>query len=202
MDEKKFTKEELRFIKKYDTPSKVQNFLKNIPYNFKETTWSFRKVLKKKTANCLEGALFSAVVLSFHGFRPLMICMEANEDIDHNIFIYKKNGKWGSVAISRDEGLRGRKPVYKTLRSLIVSYYPYYYNSYTKNPKDLTLRGFSDPIDLRRFKGNWMVSDKSLDFIEDYLYTIPYKKLFPGQKGLYSGTRKAKKPNYYYCPKE
>jgi hypothetical protein len=195
------TKEELKVIKKLNSPAKVQKFLDKIHYNFRETTWSFRKVLKKKTANCLEGALLAAFVLSHHGYKQLMVCMEAKEDIDHNIFVYRKNGKWGSIGISRDKELRGRKPIYKTLRALIMSYYPYYYNYYTKDKSDITLRGFSDPIDLRRFKKDWVTSKKNLTFIEDFLYKIPYKKLFPKKKELYKETRKAKK-GYYYSPKE
>ena len=200
MAKPQFTKQELKLISKLNTPSKVQKFLDKIPYNFKDTTWSFRKVVKNKTANCLEGALFAAVILSQHGFKPLIICMEAKEDIDHNIFIYKKNGKFGSVAISRDKKLRGRKPVYKTIRALIMSYYPYYYNYYTGDKSDITLRGFSDPIDLSKFKKDWITSKKNLSFIEDFLYKIPYKKLFPKKKELYKGTRSAKK-GYYYSPR-
>ncbi|MBW2984758.1 hypothetical protein KY361_06580, partial [Candidatus Woesearchaeota archaeon] len=165
----KFTKEELRIIKRLNTPNKVQKFLDKIPYNFRDTTWSFRKVIKNKKANCLEGALFAAAILSQHGCKPLMVCMEAREDIDHNIFVYKKENKFGSVAISRDKELRGRKPTFKTIRALIMSYYPYYYNSYTKDRKDLTLRGFSDIIDLSKFKKDWITSKKNLSFIEDFL---------------------------------
>jgi hypothetical protein len=194
-----FTRGELRVIKKLDTPAKVQNFLDRIPYNFRDTVWSFRKIVKNKTANCLEGALFAAFVLSQHGYKPLMVCMEARDDIDHNIFVYKKNGKFGSVAISRDKELRGRKAIYKSIRALVMSYYPYYYNYYTGDKTDITLRGFSDTIDLSKFKEDWIRSGKNLRFIEKYLYKIPYKKLFPKRKELYKGTKKAKK-GYYYSP--
>ncbi|MFC1705158.1 hypothetical protein ACFLZ6_02425 [Nanoarchaeota archaeon] len=196
-----FTKQELKLIKRLDTPNKVQRFLDKTKYNFKDTTWSFRNVVKKKKANCLEGALFVAVILSHHGYKPTIVCMEAKDDIDHNIFIYKSKGKYGSVAISRDKGLKGRKPVYKTLRALIMSYYPYYYNYYTGDKSDITLRGFSDPIDLSKFKKDWITSKKDLKFIESYLYKIPYKKLFLRNKKLYKRTKPAKK-GYYYSPKE
>ncbi|MBW2981225.1 hypothetical protein KY360_07450 [Candidatus Woesearchaeota archaeon] len=195
----KFTKNELRVIKKYNSPKKVQGFLDRIPYNFRDTFWSFRKVVKNKTANCFEGALAAASILLEHGYPPLIVCMEARDDIDHNIFVYKKKGKWGSIAISRDKELRGRKPIYRNIRALIMSYYPYYYNSYTDDRNDITLRGFSDPIDLRRFKKDWTTSGRNLKFIEEYLFKIPYKKLFPKRKELYIGTKKAKK-NYYYSP--
>ena len=197
----KFTKDELRVIKKYNTPKKVQELLDKMPYNFRDTFWSFRKVVKNKTANCFEGALTAATILLQYGYPPLMVCMEARDDIDHNLFVYKKNGKWGSIATSRDKELRGRKPIYKTIRALIMSYYPYYYNYYTGDRNDITLRGFSDIIDLRRFKKDWITSGRNLYFIEDYLFKIPYKKLFPKKKELYIGTSSAKK-GYYYRPRE
>ena len=197
-----FTKEELRVIKEYNTPKKVQGFLDKIPYNFRDTFWSFRKVIKNKTANCFEGAIFAAAILSYHRYKPLIVCMEARDDIDHNIFVYKKKGRWGSIAISRDKELKGRKPIYRTIRALIMSYYPYYYNSYTGDKSDITLRGFSDTIDLRRFKKDWITSGRNLKFIEDYLFKIPYRKLFPNKKEVYIGTRSAKKKGYYYSPRE
>jgi hypothetical protein len=197
-----FTKQELKLIKKLNTPAKVQKFLDDIPYNFRDTYWSFRKVAKNKTANCFEGVLFAAAILSQHSYKPLIVCMEANDDIDHNIFVYKKNNKWGSIAISRDEELRGRKPIYKTIRALVMSYYPYYYNWYTGDLNDITLRGFSDPIDLSKFDKDWILTSRNLYFIEDHLYEIPYKKLFPKRKALYTRTKKSKKKNYYYAPRD
>ncbi len=198
---KNFTKQELKIIKKYNSPWKVQQFLSKLPYNFKDTFWSFRNVVRNKTANCFEGALAAAAILLQHGYAPLIVCLEAKNDIDHNIFIYKKNGKWGSVAISRDKELRGKKAVFKSLRALVMSYYPYYYNSYTHDRSDLTLRGFSDPIDMRKFKGDWITAERNLRFFENYLYKSAYRKLFPKIKDLYERLPCAKKKNYYYSPR-
>ena len=36
--------------------------------------------------------------------------------------MYRRNGRWGSVARSRDPGLHGRKPVFPTPRALAASY--------------------------------------------------------------------------------
>ena len=38
------------------------------------------------------------------------------------LFVYRQDGKWGSVARSRDPGLHGRKPVFATPRALALSY--------------------------------------------------------------------------------
>ncbi len=40
--------------------------------------------------------------------------------------LYRKRGRWGTVARSRDPGLHGRKPVFRTLRALTMSYFDAY----------------------------------------------------------------------------
>src|SRR3989344_7179961 len=141
-----FTKQELQVIRKLNNPKKVQEFLTNeIEYDFnkeKDTNRSFRRVLRDKKAHCIEGVLFAATVLMQYKYPPLMLSLEAR-DIDHNIFIYTENGRYGSVAISRDENLRGREAKFRDIRDLVMSYYPYYWNYYTNDHEDLTLRGYA-----------------------------------------------------------
>ena len=65
-----FTKEELAVFKKLNTPKKIQDFLNNIPANFErdgETSLSPRRVLRENKAHCMEGAMFAAAALRFHG---------------------------------------------------------------------------------------------------------------------------------------
>jgi len=186
MQNLKFTEEELSIIKKCDTPEKVQTFLNSIDYNFEKNgvyTWrSFRGVVKHREAHCFEAAIMAAAILSQHGFPPIIICLEAS-DIDHNIFVFWQNGKVGSVAKSRQVELHGRPPIFKTYRDLIMSYYPDYYNWFTQNRNDITLRGYA-LVDLRIFSQNWITA-KNISLIEKYLYTIPYKKMFPDNKDLF-----------------
>ena len=175
-----FTLEERKLIEKLNTPGKVQRYLNNLEYNFEEdgeTLNSFRKVILGKKAHCFEGALFVAAVLMQHNFPPLVVCMEAR-DLDHNIFLYKKDDKYGSVSKSRDKNLLGRPAKFKTIKDLVMSYYPYYWNLNTNNITDLTLRGYAK-VDLRIFKQNWITNEQGLDFIVDHLYKVKYKKLFP-----------------------
>ena len=175
-----FTKEELKIIKMCNTPEKVQNFLDSLEYNFEndgvETFRSLRGIIKHKKAHCFEGAVSAASIMSQQGYPPLIICMEAS-DIDHNIFVYWLDGKVGSVAKSRQVELHGRPPIYETYDDLVMSYYPHYYNWFTQNKKDITMRGWA-LIDLNIFSKNWITSE-NISFIEDYLYAIPYKRLFP-----------------------
>ncbi|MEK6932917.1 MAG: transglutaminase-like domain-containing protein [Nanoarchaeota archaeon] len=176
-----FTQKELKVINQLDNPKKVREFLlKEVVYDFnkrKETNRSFRRVLRDRKAHCLEGTLFTAAVLMQHGYTPLMISIEAR-DIDHNIFAYKEDGKFGSVAISRDENLRGRETKFRTIKDLVMSYYPYYWNYWTKDHEDLTLRGYAK-VNLGIFKQDWITNEEDLDFIEDYLWEMKYRRLFP-----------------------
>jgi hypothetical protein len=108
------------------TPSAVQRFLNRLPYNQepggRATLRSFRGVVRQGCAHCLEAALFAAVVLEQHGYPPFVLSFESIDQLDHVIFVYRRGGRWGSVARSRDPGLHGRKPVFTTPRALALSY--------------------------------------------------------------------------------
>ncbi|HET9830092.1 MAG TPA: hypothetical protein VFP91_00220 [Vicinamibacterales bacterium] len=121
-----FTRAERALVARLDTPAKVQAYLNALPYNTephgRATLRSFRGVVSKGCAHCLEAALFAAVVLEHHGYPPTVLSFESADHLDHVIFVYQRRGKWGSVARSRDPGLHGRKPVFKTPRALALSY--------------------------------------------------------------------------------
>jgi hypothetical protein len=119
------TPKERRLIARLSTPKRVQAWLNALPYNTEkdgETLRSFRPVARLGTAHCLEAALFAAVVLEQHGYPPLVMSLESQDNLDHVIFIYRHRGRWGSVARSRDPGLHGRKPVFRSPRALARSY--------------------------------------------------------------------------------
>ena len=117
---------ERRLIAKLRTPHAVQAYLNALPYNQepggRATLRSFRGVVREGCAHCLEAALFAAVVLERHGFPPLLLSFESIDQLDHVIFVYRKKGRWGSIARSRDPGLHGRKPVFATPAALARSY--------------------------------------------------------------------------------
>jgi hypothetical protein len=107
------------------TPREVQRFLHLLPYNQEEggeTLRTFRGVVRHRSAHCLEAALFAATVLEAHGHPPLLLSFESIDGLDHVIFPFRENGRWGAVARSRDPGLHGRKPVFATPRQLAASY--------------------------------------------------------------------------------
>src|ERR1700683_1600026 len=73
-----FSLRERRLIARLRTPLAVQRFLNRLPYNLEPppagaTLRTFRGAVRHRSANCLEAALFAAVVLEQHGFPPLVL---------------------------------------------------------------------------------------------------------------------------------
>jgi hypothetical protein len=169
-----FTSSELRALRALKTPAGIQRYLDNIPYHLAGTAWSPRLVLREKTAHCLEGAAFAAAALRVLGFPPLIFDLEADNDTDHVIAIFKSRGHWGAIAKSNFTGCRYREPVYRTLRELAMSYF----NAYFNLRGERTLRRYSRPVSLARFdRLHWATTEKNIWFIAEYLCEIPHQSL-------------------------
>jgi hypothetical protein len=175
--------EQLALVRSLDSPEKVQEFLAaEVAYNFEPsgiTAYGPVEVLRRRTAHCFEGAVFAAALLWFHGWEPVLVLLEALQDFDHNLIVYRRGGLWGSVSQSRHEELRGKPPAFVSLRELVLSYYPDYYSDWTHDPNDLTLRGFSQPIDLRAFGPGWVTSTGAWHLYYHLLDGVRLEKLFP-----------------------
>ena len=171
---KDFTKKEWQIIQRYRTPARVQQFLMNTPYNRElsgATCRSFRTVIRHNSAHCLEGALTAAVILEQHGFPPLLVSIESVDYLDHVIFLYRQNGRFGSVARSRDIGLHGRKPVFIRIRDLVMSYF----DPYCDKTGRITGYGVAD---LRALGGyDWRFSAKNVRKVERYLQEMPHRAI-------------------------
>ncbi len=148
-----------------------------IAYNLEkdgETCRSPRRVIRDRTAHCLEGALLAAAAFRFHGEPPLLVDLSAVRDQDHVLAVFKRARHWGAVATSKFSGLRFREPVYRTLRELVMSYFELYYNP----AGEKTLRGYTRPIDLRRFDSiGWMTAEQDLWPVAHYLEVAPHQSL-------------------------
>jgi hypothetical protein len=171
-------KSELAVFRKLSSPEKVQRFLdEDVAYNKEkdgETCRSPRRVLRDRLAHCAEGAYFAAAALRVQGYPPLIVDLMAVRDDDHLLTVFKQEGHWGAIGKSNYSGLRFREPVYRTIRELVMSYYPHYYNL----NGELTLREFSRPVNLTRFdRVNWMTTEEDLWEIGDYLYTISHSRV-------------------------
>ena len=125
----------------------------------------------------MEGALLAAAALAAHGFPPLLVDLEAVRDDDHVLAVFQQRGLWGAIAKSNYAGLRFREPVYRTLRELVISYFEHYYNL----AGEKTLRTYSRPVNLKRFDGlEWMVAERDIWEIPEYLCTVSHTALLPG----------------------
>ena len=172
-----FSRAERRIIRRLRTPETVQRWLNQLPYNTepppgRATLRSFRGVVRHGTAHCLEAALAAAVILEQHGYPPLVLSFESIDELDHVMFVYRHRGRWGSVARSRDPGLHGRKPVFRSARDLALSYVDPYV--------DFTGRitGYA-VVDLRKLLGDydWRLSDKNVWKAERVLLDAPHKPI-------------------------
>jgi hypothetical protein len=172
------TAAELRHLRRLKTPAGIQLFLDGMPYHLAGTAWSPRTVLRENTAHCLEGAIFAAAALRVLGFPPLILDLEADQDTDHVLAVFKLRGHWGAIAKSNFSGCRYREPVYRTLRELALSYFNIYFNLRGER----TLRRYSRPVSLARFDNrHWMTTKKDVWFIAEYLCDIPHQSLLkPG----------------------
>lgn len=169
-----FTRSELRTLRALKTPAGIQRFLDQLPYNLGYTARSPQKVLHDRTGSCFEGGIFAAAALRVLGFPPLIFDLEAEQDTDHVVAIFKVRGHWGAVAKSNFTGCRYREPVYRNLRELAMSYFNIYFNL----RRERTLRRYSRPVNLAQFDLlNWMTTDKPIWFIAEHLCEIPHVPL-------------------------
>ncbi len=173
-DRSSFLPRERALIARLRTPAAVQRWLRALPYNWEtcgETLRSFRQVVRLGTAHCLEAALAAAVVMEQHGHPPLLLSFESIDKLDHVIYLFRRAGRWGGVARSRDPGLHGRKPVFATPRALAASYLDPYV--------DLTARltGFA-VADLRQLgRYDWRFSPRNVWKVERWLVDYPHRPL-------------------------
>ena len=86
------TRGELRTLRALDTPVKIQRFLDGLTYNGADTCYSPRLVLRTRRAHCLEGALVAAAALRLNGRPPLLLDLEAVNDTDHVLAIFRERG--------------------------------------------------------------------------------------------------------------
>lgn len=175
-----FTKKEKAFLKKLNTPAKVQDFLNGLKFNFEkkgETLKSPIEVLRKRNAHCLEGALFGAYALSLNGFTPYVLCLRSTKrDVDHVITPFKVRGFWGALSKTNHGVLRYREPIYKDIRELAMTYFHEYFLDNGKK----TLRQYSRLFKLNTLKDkNWMTSDENLWHIDRKLDEIKYYDIVP-----------------------
>ena len=169
-----FTRKEWDIIQKVRTPRQAQRFIRTFTYNHErqgETLRSFRGTLRHTTAHCLEAALVAAAILEQHGYPTLLLDLESKDKLDHVVFAFRQGGRWGAVGQSRDFSLQGRKPLYRTLRHLVMSYVDPFVNEKAR------IIGYA-LVDLRTLVStDWRFSSRNVWSVETALIRLPHRKL-------------------------
>jgi len=174
-----FTTREWQLVQKLRTPALVQRYLTQLPYNWEReggTLRSFREVVKRNEVHCLEAAVAAAVIMEQHGFPPLLLDLESQDLLDHVLFVFQVKGRWGSIARSRDIGLHGRRPVFRSLRDLVWSYFDPYVD-FTGRIKGY---GVTSLYELGRY--DWRFSPRKMSKIEDHLREMPHRRLLSSDR--------------------
>lgn len=170
----RWTPAERTILARLKSPDAVQRLLETIPYSTEPIYRSPRSVLRDRRAHCFDGAMLAAAALERLGHRPLLVDLRAWRDDDHVLAVYKVGACWGAVAKSNFVGLRGRDPVYRSLRELAMSYFENYFNL----DRVKSLRSVSRPVDLRRFEAHaWRTNDSAMEDIAGALDTARHELL-------------------------
>ena len=207
-----FTRREWAIIQRHRTPYQVQSYINSLPYNHESpaTMRSFRGVVRTGTAHCLEGALAAAVILEQHGHPVQFLDLESQDGLDHILYLYEKDGKWGTVARSRDPGLHGRRPVFKRLVDLVDSYF----DPFIDRTGRIIRYGTGTLEELGRY--DWRLSERNVWKVERYFIAMPhhrfrssdkryrywydrflsYKERYPDRRPIYFTGRETWKPGY------
>lgn len=156
------TPEQRSLFHSLNSPFEIQAYLDSIPYSAESTDRCPLEVLRDGKAHCLDGALLAGAAFRRLGDPPLVIDLLPENDDDHVLVLFKRNGHYGAVAKSNYAGLRFREPVYRSLRELVMSYFDVFYN--TKGDK--TLRGYTAPLNLKSVdRLEWMWRSDGIDEI-------------------------------------
>lgn len=180
---------EFKVLRNLDRPRKVQDFLDRMPINkesARETCTSPLVTLRRNKAHCMEGALLAALALWMHGDKPLILDLRTTaNDVDHLVALFRNGRYWGGITKTNHAVLRYREPVYRDVRELAMSYF----HEYFMDDGIKTLREYSTPFDLTKWKGDWATSEHDLWDLEKAIDRSPHHKLL--NRSQIAGLRRA-----------
>ena len=172
---------------KLRTPESIQDFVGDLAWNFElegGTAFCVNEVLRRRSAQCIEGALVAACALWLHDQPPLLMDLgAARGDVDHVVALFRRGRYWGAISKSNSPFLRYRDPIYRSLREIALSFFPQYVKLRRK-----TLRTYSIPVDLRRHDPSlWVTRDGFCHELVDILTVARHFPILP--PGRTSGLR-------------
>lgn len=174
------TTQELKILRSLNTAPKIQDFLDALPINFEkngETYMSPRRVLRERTAHCMEGAMLAALALRLKGHKPLVMDLKVtDEDDDHVIAVFQRNGLWGAISKTNHGTCRYRDPIYRSIRELAMTYF----HEYAEPKGKKILRSYSQPVNLSRFdKRGWMTAEEEIYYVPEYIDAVRHYDVLP-----------------------
>lgn len=155
---------------------KVQRLLDTFTHPDKDQWISPIAAWERREADCLEGAVFACMALKANGKKAFLVDLRGVRDDDHVVCVVKTPTGYGAVAHSRYLGLRGRAPVYSSIRELVMSYFESYFN----HRGELTLREYSVPFDPDKWYTDWKENPKTMRRLEKDLDSIKHYRIFRG----------------------
>jgi len=92
-------------IAEVDTPKEAEWYVRNyIMPKPRRRTDSFRLIHQNRYGDCAEVVVAAAALLSDDGFPPTYLAMrDENKERDHGVFVYQKEGKWGTIGINSSD---------------------------------------------------------------------------------------------------
>lgn len=163
--------DERALFRSLDSPAHIQDFLDSIPYRSETAFLAPRSTLRDRRSNCFDGGLLAAAALWRLGHAPRILQLMTYRDDEHILALYERDGHLGCLSKSNFVGLRFREPIYRNLRELCLSYFESYYNL----DGEKSLRGYTRPVDLRRFEAkHWLWNDSFGPELVDLLDNRPW----------------------------
>ena len=159
-----------RLVERLRTPRLVQRWLDDLAYNRDETLHTFRGVVRQRAASCVEAVVSAATILEQHGHEPVVLDLDSQDGLGHVLFLYQRRGLWGAVGRSRDPGLHGRKPAFRTIRELVDAYAEPYVDFSGRIVAYAVLR----LDDLTR--ADWRLSEGNVWSVERALIDAPHRR--------------------------
>jgi hypothetical protein len=160
----------------------LQCLLYDFEYRNTETMKSAKTYWETGFGHCLEAVHFIAAVMEQKGFPPLALCLDSADNICHVVYVFKGLKGWGSLGRSREPGLQGRAPVFRSIRDLAWSYYDPYIDDTGR------LTGYA-LVNLDNSRANWRTSPQNVWKSEAHILEAPQVKL-SASKNRYEKAKK------------
>jgi hypothetical protein len=156
--------------KKIRNPFDLQRLLYRLDYLCADTMKSALSVWNTGSAHCLESVHLAAALMEHKGFPPLALSLDSADNICHVVYVFRGPRGWGAVGRSKEPGLHGRAPVFRSIKDLAWSYF----DPYVDDTGLLT--GYA-LVHLDDCGSDWRLSRRNVWASERHILSTPHVKL-------------------------